>query len=219
MEVRWVPGRRVHPRAAGGILRKPGVPIHRGIRVLVSRRARPSRPEAKQMENPMADDDQAPAADERTTLEEEADAAADFVEELLSYMGIDAIAEPTEHGEHVYVDILDGSDEDMGLLIGRHGQTLDAIQELARMAVSRKLDRRARVIVDVQDYRKRREDRLTDDAQRAAERVLEDGGEVELSPMNAYERKVVHDAVAGIAGVESFSRGEEPERFVVIAAE
>jgi spoIIIJ-associated protein len=157
-------------------------------------------------------------ADDRVALEEEADAAADFVEELLTYMGIDAIAEPTEHGEHLYVDVLDGSDEDMGLLIGRHGQTLDAIQELARMAVSKKLDRRARVIIDVQDYRKRREDRLTEDAQRAAEQVLADGGEVELAPMNAYERKVVHDAVSGISGVESFSRGEEPERFVVIAA-
>ena len=62
-------------------------------------------------------------------LEEQADAIADFVEELLERMGIDAIAEPTTHRGHVYVDIVDGPDDDMALLIGRHGQTLDAIQE------------------------------------------------------------------------------------------
>ncbi len=65
-------------------------------------------------------------------LEEQADAVADFVEELLERMGIDAIAEPTTHRGHVYVDIVDGPEDDMALLIGRHGQTLDAIQELAR---------------------------------------------------------------------------------------
>ncbi len=150
-------------------------------------------------------------------LEEQADAVADFVEDLLGHMQIDAIAEPSQHSGRMYVDILDGSEDDMALLIGKHGQTLDAIQELARQAVGHRLDERIRVIVDVEDYRKRRETRLEERAREAAERVLQEGGEEELEPMNALERKIVHDAVAGIEGVETFSRGEEPNRFVVIS--
>jgi spoIIIJ-associated protein len=149
-------------------------------------------------------------------LEEQADAAADFLEELLARMGIDAIAEPAEHGGHMYVDIVDGPEDDMALLIGRHGQTLDAIQELTRMAVSRRLETRVRVIVDVQDYRKRREERLVENAKEQADRVLETGREAELDPMNPFERKLVHDALADLPGVETVSRGEEPNRFVVI---
>jgi spoIIIJ-associated protein len=149
-------------------------------------------------------------------VEEQADAVADFVEDLLGHMDIDAIAEPTEHGGRMYVDILDGSEDDMALLIGNHGQTLDAIQELARQAVGRRLDERIRVIVDVEDYRKRRESKLEEHAREVAERVQREGGEAELEPMNALERKIVHDAVAGVTGVETFSRGEEPNRYVVI---
>jgi spoIIIJ-associated protein len=149
-------------------------------------------------------------------VEEQADAVADFVEDLLGRMDIDAIAEPTEHGGRMYVDILDGSEDDMALLIGKHGQTLDAIQELARQAIGRRLDERIRVIVDVEDYRKRREARLEERAREVAERVLRDGGEEELEPMNALERKIVHDAVAEVEGVETFSRGEDPSRYVVI---
>lgn len=151
-------------------------------------------------------------------LEEQADAVADFVDELLARMDIDAIAEPKVRGSHMYVDIVDGPEDDMALLIGRHGQTLEAIQELARMAVGRRLDERIRVIIDVEDYRKRREERLEERAREVAERVAEEGGEEELEPMNPYERKLVHDAVAEIDGVETISRGEEPNRFVVIRA-
>jgi spoIIIJ-associated protein len=148
--------------------------------------------------------------------EEQADAAADFLEEMLGHMRIDAIAEPSAQGSHMYVDIVDGPEDDMALLIGRHGQTLEAIQELTRMVVSRRLDDRVRVIVDVEDYRKRRNARLQERARELAERVNETGREEELEPMNPYERKLVHDAAAGVDGVETISRGEEPSRFVVI---
>ena len=73
-------------------------------------------------------------------LEEQADAVADFVEELLAKMDVDAIAEPSEEAGRFYVDIVDGSEEDMAALIGRNGQTLDAIQELARQVVGHRLD-------------------------------------------------------------------------------
>ena len=149
-------------------------------------------------------------------LEDQADTAADFLEELLGHMGIDAVAEPNLHGDHMYVDIVGEDDDDMALLIGKHGQTLDAIQELTRMAVGRRLDERIRVIVDVEDYRKRRESRLEDRAREVAARVLKSGTEEIFEPMNPFERKIVHDAVAGIDGVESSSRGEDPDRAVVI---
>ena len=84
-------------------------------------------------------------------------------------MDIDAIAEPNPQEGHMYVDIVDGPEDDMSLLIGRHGQTLEAIQELTRMAVGRRLDQRVRVIVDVEDYRKRREARLEEHARELAE--------------------------------------------------
>ena len=162
----------------------------------------------------MAENDQ-PTED----LEEQADAVADFVEDLLMKMDIDAIAEPSERGGRVYVDVVDGPEEDLALLIGKHGQTLDAIQELARQVVGHRLDERVRVLVDVEDYRKRRAEQLEEKAQEAADRALETGDEQELEPMDALERKIVHDAVAGIEGVASGSRGEEPNRFVVISPE
>jgi spoIIIJ-associated protein len=150
-------------------------------------------------------------------LEEQADAVADFVEELLGAMEIDAIAEPSVEGDRFYVDILEGPPDDLALLIGKHGQTLDAIQELTRNVVGRRLDERIRVLVDVEDYRKRRAARLVERAAEAADQVLETGQEQELEPMDALERKIVHDAVAAIGGVDSGSRGEEPNRFVVIS--
>jgi spoIIIJ-associated protein len=159
----------------------------------------------------MADEDR-----DDVDIEEQADAVADFVEELLQQMDVDAIAEPTEEGGRMYVDIMDGEPDDMSLLIGRHGQTLDAIQELSRQVVSRRLDQRIKVLVDVEDYRKRRTSRIEDTAREAAERVLATGEEQPLEPTDALERKIAHDVVASIEGVRSESRGEDPNRFVVV---
>lgn len=163
-------------------------------------------------------EDQASEPMDGADLEEQADAVADFVEELLERMGIDAIAEPVTHRGHVYVDIVDGPEDDMALLIGRHGQTLDAIQELARTSVGRRLDDRIRVLVDVGDYRKRQEERLVEHAREVAERVRNTGSEERFDPMNSYERKLVHDVVAEFEGLESSSEGVDPDRFVVVRA-
>jgi spoIIIJ-associated protein len=151
-------------------------------------------------------------------LEDQADSVADFVEELLVKMDIDAVAEPNPHGGRMYVDIVDGDEQDMALLIGKQGQTLDAIQELTRQVVSRRLDERVLVIVDIEDYRKRRQSSLEERALEVADRVRQDGGEAELEPMTPLERKIVHDAIAEVDGVETFSRGDEPSRYVVIHA-
>jgi spoIIIJ-associated protein len=151
-------------------------------------------------------------------VEEQGEVAADFLEGLLERMGISASIEPEMRDGIMYVDVLgDGpDDEDMGLLIGRHGQTLDALQELARIVVSHRTGERCRVIVDVEDYRKRRRSRLVSRAHEIADRVAKTGRDEELEPMTPYERKIVHDAVAEVPGVESSSTGEDPERRVVI---
>ena len=156
-----------------------------------------------------------PSEDE---LDEQADVAADFLEELLARMAIEASVEPNLEDRTMYVDILGAGedDDDMALLIGRHGQTLEALQDLTRHVVMRRTGMRCRVVVDVEDYKKRQRDRLEAKARDVAARVARTGREEELDPMTPFDRKIVHDAVAALEGVESSSRGEEPERRVVI---
>jgi spoIIIJ-associated protein len=151
-------------------------------------------------------------------LAEQGEMAADFLDGLLRRMGITGDVEPGFRDGVMYVDIVGEGPggEDMGLLIGRHGQTLEALQELTRASVGRRTGARCRVVVDVENYRKRQRALLAGKARDVAKRVAGTGREEELEPMNAYERKVVHDAVSRVAGVESVSRGEEPERRVVI---
>ena len=148
-------------------------------------------------------------------LEEQADIAADFIEGLLDRMDIEADIETNLEDGTMYVDVY-GEGDDVGLLIGRHGATLDALQELTRAVVQRQREERCRVMIDVEDYRKRRRDQLEARAREAARRVERTGRDVRLEPMNPYERKIVHDAVAALGGFETSSTGEEPERRVVI---
>jgi spoIIIJ-associated protein len=106
----------------------------------------------------------------------------------------------------------------LGLLIGKHGQTIDAVQYLVNAAVSRAFpDDRKQVVVDASGYRARREATLAAIAQRSAERALQLGSRVELEPMTAVERKVVHLALRDHPEVETTSEGTEPNRFVVVA--
>jgi spoIIIJ-associated protein len=132
---------------------------------------------------------------------------------------LEADVEPALRDGTMYLDVLgvvgddeEQADDDMALLIGRHGQTLDAIQELTRMVVAQRTGLRPRVIVDVEDYRKRQRARLAAQAKDVARRVVRTGSEEELEPMNSFERKIVHDAVASVPGAESVSRGEDPDR-------
>ena len=152
-------------------------------------------------------------------LEEQGEIAADFVDGLLARMGMEATVDPAFEDGTMYVDILGEGpdDDDMGLLIGRYGQTLEAIQELTRSAVIQRTGERSRVVVDVEDYKRRQRDRLESKARDIAERVARTGREETLEPMNPFERKLVHDVVASVAGVTSESTGEDPERRVVIS--
>jgi spoIIIJ-associated protein len=100
-------------------------------------------------------------------------------------------------------------------LIGREGEVLDAMQELTRLAVQTRTGDRSRLMLDIGGYRAGRRVELTRIAEKAVEQVQTSGEEIELEPLNAFERKVVHDAVAA-AGLVSDSRGVEPERYVVV---
>jgi spoIIIJ-associated protein len=160
-------------------------------------------------------------------LEEQGDLAADFIDGVVSRLGIEADVETVYRDGTMYVEILPPEDsddtardeegqDDMGLLIGRHGQTLEALQDLARTVVANRTGSRARIVVDAEGYRQRQRSRLENHARDVARRVARSGREEALDPMNAYERKIVHDAVASVRGVETSSRGEEPERRVVV---
>ena len=107
--------------------------------------------------------------------------------------------------------------DDLGLLIGRRGQTIDALQMLCYRIAFRGAGERKRITVDAAGYRERRRETVERQADRAAERALETGKEIELEPMTAVERKVVHDRLKDRPGLETFSEGEDPERCVIVA--
>ena len=143
--------------------------------------------------------------------------AEEFLLGLLERMGLVADVEPAVVDGAAYVDVWGRDDgDDVGILIGRRGHTLESLQELVRNVVHQRTGERCEVLVDVEDYRKRQRSRLERAAQDAARRVGKTGKPEALEPMNAYERKIVHDTVAGIGGLATASEGEEPNRRVVI---
>jgi spoIIIJ-associated protein len=149
--------------------------------------------------------------------DEQADLVADFVEDLMERIGFHAEVEISEVHGATYVDVWAAEDEEqMGVLIGRHGATLDCLQDLVRSVVLRQTGERCRVLVDVEDYRKRRRSQVIRMARDAAAKARRSGRDQALEPMNAYERKVVHDTVAAMGDLTTVSEGEEPSRRVVI---
>ncbi len=153
---------------------------------------------------------------ESATPEAIAEVAQEFLEGLLKAMGLEAESQGSVQDGRAVIDV---SGADLGILIGRRGQTLDALQEVTRTAVQRRLRSHVRLLVDVERYRARRRASLADYAQAMANRAKERGTEIELEPMNAYERKIVHDAIADVEGASSFSEGEEPQRKVIVRGE
>lgn len=146
-------------------------------------------------------------------LDAEADAAADFLEGLLDALDLPGDLRIKVTEDHADVELVDIG---TGALIGRRGQTLEAIQELVRCALQREFQRRSRVKVDIEGYRARRLEKLLEKAQEAIDDVLETGEPQRLEPMDVFERKAVHHLVAEHEGVTSRSQGREPGRRVVI---
>ncbi|MDQ4148768.1 MAG: KH domain-containing protein [Actinomycetota bacterium] len=149
-------------------------------------------------------------------LEDAREDALDFLEGLLDSMDVDGEVSAEIEPDGTIAAFIEGSDG--GLLIGSRGQTLDAIQELLRAAVQAQAQARIRVTLDIEGYRERRREAVRKHAEAMAERAAEEG-EAELEPMPAFERKIVHETVAGIDGVTSYSEGQEPRRRVLIRRE
>ncbi len=145
-------------------------------------------------------------------LEAEGDIAADYLEELLDIADLDGDLDMDVEGDRASVQI---GGADLGQLVGRNGEVLEALQELTRLAVYRETGERSRLMLDVGGHRAEQRTRLVALAEKSIAEVKENGEPLSLEPMSAFERKVVHDAVAA-AGLSSESEGAEPKRHVVI---
>jgi spoIIIJ-associated protein len=150
-----------------------------------------------------------------TVPEEPVERVREVVGRVIEALGLDATVEVSESAEEIRATV-DGPDE-MGRLIGRHGQTIDALQHLAWRAAFHDRDERKSVVVDAAGYRGRREEALHRQADRAASEALRYGRPVELEPMSASERKTVHNYLADRTDVETHSEGDEPERRLVVS--
>jgi spoIIIJ-associated protein len=173
---------------------------------------------------PAADvaDESEPDSDEETDtserialLEREGDIAADYLEDLLDIADLDGDLDMDVEGDRAAVSIVGA---DLAQLVGRDGEVLEALQELTRLAVYRETGERSRLMLDISGHRADKRRRLEKLAGEKIADVRAAGERVELEPMSAFERKVVHDAVAA-AGLTSESEGVEPRRFVVILPE
>jgi len=173
---------------------------------------------------PDADDDSAVAlvddvededeeADDEDLLVREGDVAGDYLERLLDILDVDGDIDLDVEGDRASVAIVGGRLDD---LIGSDGQVLEALQELTRLAVAQSTGVRSRLMLDVGGYRAKRRADLSALAGEAGRRVASSRQPERLTPMNPFERKVVHDVIASVAGVRSESEGEEPNRRVVV---
>lgn len=160
----------------------------------------------------------APAAanaddDLNAQLVQEGDVAADYLERLLDILDYDGDIDLDVENDRAVVAIVGTG---LSALIGPRGETLDALQELTRLAVQQKSGNRSRLMLDVSGHRAARRSELAALAKDTADQVNASGNSTRLAPMNPFERKVVHDVIAGIEGVQSESEGEEPNRRVVV---
>ena len=171
--------------------------------------------EAMEYEEQLGDeqfvDEAAEGYEEIDDIEEEGDIAADYLEELLD---IDIEV----RNNRIYLSVVNDDDdnEELRHLVGRHGEVLDALQELVRLSVLAGNGTRSRLILDIAGYRAERREYLEKIAAEAIEKVRATGRDEHMKPLSPYERKVVHDVVAA-AGLYSESEGEGPRRHVVIS--
>lgn len=160
---------------------------------------------------------EAPAAEPKKAVvnEEAVIKAKEFLQKIFAAMKIEVVMEK-------FINKNDGSvtfklhGDDMGILIGKHGQTLDSLQYLTNLVANKNSLERVRVIIDVEDYRERRVETLSRLASRLADKVKRSGERVALEPMNPHERKIIHMALQNDRRVTTLSEGEEPYRHVVI---
>ena len=182
--------------------------------------AKPAEPKAqpeKQPENKPERQPQSQVSEQSVCENDDARRIREFLEGLLDHMESNAQVKVYEEEKNRYKVVLEG--QKLGALIGRRGETLDAIQQLTNYAVNSGRDKRVRVHVDAENYRAKREQSLESLANKVAGKVLKYRRSVTLEPMNAYERHVIHAALQDKAGVTTYSVGTEPNRRVVVAYE
>ena len=164
---------------------------------------------------PVAEEPKAQPAAATVADDERAEKIHAFLTGLLAHMGSSAIPSITLGEENTYEVELLG--EHLGSLIGRRGETLDAIQQLTNYSVNRGRAKRVRIHVDAENYRAKREESLIRLANKVAAKVVKYRRNVTLEPMNAYERHVIHTALQDVPGVTTYSVGTEPNRRTVVA--
>ncbi len=150
---------------------------------------------------------------EQASIEEQAQVAVEFLEGLVDSFGLEGEVTSRIDDDVLYLNV----DGDTGALVGSRGVIMQSVLELTRTVVQRKTYGAPRMRIDIAGYAERRREALTIYAGRLAEKVIAEGGEVMLEPMNPADRKVVHDAIGAIEGVRSYSEGEDPNRSVVVA--
>ena len=147
-----------------------------------------------------------------TRLEEEGDIAADYLEGLLDIADLDGDIEIGVENDRASLSIEGG---ELSHLVGKSGEVLDALQELTRLAVQTSTGERSRLMLDIDGYRSEKKGSLAKLAEETAAEVKSSGKPIKLAPMNAFERKVVHDTIQKL-GLSSESEGEDPDRCVVV---
>jgi spoIIIJ-associated protein len=145
---------------------------------------------------------------------EPAEALQELLEEIVDALGLDAEVEVEEDAGALHGRVRGA---DVGLFIGRHGQTIDAVQHLAQRIVYPGGPSLARVLIDADGYRERRAELLREDAEDAAEEALRTGRAVELAPLPSFERRIVHEHLRSRSEVETHSEGDEPDRYVIVS--
>ena len=176
--------------------------------------AKQEKPAVKAEIRPMEKPEVTMIAAEELTDDSPAGTAHAFLEELTKLMGVDVTIDMGTDAEGNVYGYING--DTLGILIGRRGETLDAVQYLTSLKVNRGREGYTRVTLDTENYRAKREDTLIRLANRMANRALRTGRKVSLEPMNPYERRIIHYALQQTSGVTTHSEGEEPNRHVVI---
>ena len=155
-----------------------------------------------------------PAVEENSAESSPVESAEKFLQDVFAVMNLQVTITATEESDGGY--LLDLSGKNLGVLIGRRGQVLDALQYLLNLSVNRMAEEKIHFTLDVEDYRRRREDALTKLAKGVAERAIKTRRDVRLEPMNRHERKIIHTVLQDNSRVETHSAGEEPYRYIIV---
>ena len=139
-----------------------------------------------------------------------------FLKQMIEDMGIDCDIESRTEGNMIKFNIMCSEESDIGIIIGKRGETLDSLQYIVNLVTNRNADTYIRVILDCNQYRSKRERSLQKLARRLADKAIQTGRDIKLEPMNPYERRIIHTYLQNDEKVNTFSQGNEPNRRVII---